>query len=286
MRATMVIGATDRLVDEADLRDILKYGRIQAYFGTPAYIKTMVDHPDLLACARSLDFVYYGGVRAEKQIGAKLWEYTAVGPIFGTTETGNLPLKIVDGENWQWYNFLDYGGISFEPVGKGIYEMVFNRLRDGTWQQCFTTFPDLDQWRTRDLFTRHPDHPDLYSYYGRTDETIMLSWGDGVHAPSLEKTFEKCSGVSMAMVGGAEKENIWLLLELKPLVTSGLDLRWVGDLIRILDQVNSSVSSVGKILANRIIIAAPDKPLARTAKQALDRRGTIALYADDIAALD
>jgi acyl-coenzyme A synthetase/AMP-(fatty) acid ligase len=285
MNAPMVIGPRDRMPTVSDIREIFKHGRVNGMYSTPIFVKQLTEHDDLLAHLRSFAFVYYGGAKADRHWGDLLYQHTSVGPIFGSTETGHVHLRRLDGPDWHWYDFYDWEGVAFEEVKQGLFEMVFNRV-PGQWQHAFWSHPDRDQYRTRDLWVRHPTRPTLWAYHGRADDFVMLTCGDGVDAAFLQEKLEACPAVQMAMVGGQGKDRPWLLLELKQSITREENQGWVVDLFRVLDEINETLPNITKISSKRIIIANPDKPLARTAKLALDRNKTVELYKGKIAALD
>lgn len=291
MNSPMVIGPRDRMPDLSDIRQIFRYGNINGIFATPFFIRQITEDADLLTQLRQLDFVYYGGAKADQKLGDLICQHTSVGPVFGATEIGHIPVRNLLGADWHWYDFYPWEGIAFEEVKPGLFEMVFNRVKDdggNVWQHAFSSFPHLDQYRTKDLWVRHPDKPSLYAYHGRTDDFVMLTHGDGVDAPYLESKLESgCRAIELAMVGGNGQTRPWLLVELrKSVVINQDDHSWGLDLIRVLDELNATLPNITKISPRRIIIASPGKLLVRTGKAALDRKRTAELYKDEIAALD
>lgn len=96
----------------------------------------------------------------------------------GTTEglfIGNLWVKR---EDWLYFAFHPFSGFEFKEVAPGIHEHWIHRNEHAPlFQGLFHTFPALQSYNTKDLYTKHPTKPNLWAYKGRNDDIIVLSNG-------------------------------------------------------------------------------------------------------------
>ena len=78
--------------------------------------------------------------------------------------------------------------------------------------------PNVREWRTKDLFKRHPDaaKPNLWSYYGRIDDIIVLSTGQEFNPVPMEMVIQGHPLFGGALIVGQGKSRAALLVEPKP----------------------------------------------------------------------
>lgn len=53
-------------------------------------------------------------------------------------------------------------------------------------QPSFITFPHLDVYCTKDVFSKHPTKPNLYRYDSRLDDIIVFSNGEKLNPTAME----------------------------------------------------------------------------------------------------
>jgi acyl-coenzyme A synthetase/AMP-(fatty) acid ligase len=86
------------------------------------------------------------------------------------------------------------------------HELIINRNSEMSWcQPVFDIFPHLDQWRTKDLFQKHPTKPDLWTFKGRRYDIIVLSNGEKVNPVLMESAIQAYPALKGAFVVGAER---------------------------------------------------------------------------------
>lgn len=123
-----------------------------------------------------------------QQAGDTISERTRVISNFGATETGCLPKLAPAIKDWQYhYWHPSHSGIELRDHKDGHYVLFF--VRDpklDLYQGIFSTFPDLQEYSTKDLFSKHPDPVKsfLYKWTSRADDIIVLSNGENL-APAL-----------------------------------------------------------------------------------------------------
>lgn len=140
---------------------------------------------------------------------------------WGATETGIVPQLLpstVSGRNlWRYIQFHPCVGAVFDEATDGIYELVVRRdpaLADT--QPCFPV-PGLDQleeYRTKDLFERHPSIPDAWCWRARADDIIVFLNGEKTNPISMEQHIIASNPeLSGALVIGAQRFQAALLIE-------------------------------------------------------------------------
>lgn len=79
------------------------------------------------------------------------------------------------------------------------------RNPERTFQWLFHSFQDLDEWRPKDLFQRHPAKPTLWRYVGRKVDVTVLSNGKKFTPVDFEKLVEGHPRVTGALVVGKNR---------------------------------------------------------------------------------
>lgn len=209
-------------------------------------------------------------------------------PAFGITECGPYFTRLCDDPtDWKYYWFRQDQGIDLVPVSSSSYELIFRRGSKARWQQIFLLFPDLEEYRTKDTFQRHPTKDYLWLYSGRTDDVVMLANGKGLGASDMETAITCHSAIQCAIVGGDGRHRPFLILELNPEIVNQLDNK--NDMLSkartAIDSANELCPDFAKILDDFILFVRPGKQVLRSMKVSALRRETLALYSDDINAL-
>ena len=113
----------------------------------------------------------------DKASGDRVSKYARLQSTIAATETFQQGIQVVHraGERhlWDWLCFspehIDQG-MSFDEVSPGVFEQVFVKQQASLqFNAVFSLFPQASEYRTKDTMTRHPQHPHLYRFSGRTD---------------------------------------------------------------------------------------------------------------------
>lgn len=268
-------------------REVMKYGRVQGSLLPPALIDAMCASTEGLDCLRGHEYVYFVGAPLSKNTADKLNSYTTLKPGMGSTEAGAYFLRATGDEDWQYYSFRPGMGMQFQPTSSAdLYEAVF--VKDPkleAWQQIFKVYPETDEFRTKDLFSKHPSKPRFWKYIGRTDDLVIFSHGEDLYATGIEEEIlASHSDVSGVLVGGHGRPKPFLLVEWKDggLNNEDSDVNRLESLMPIIDRVNESCSELVKLTKDLILFTAPEKRLVRTNKGTVSRRDSEKLYQDEI----
>ncbi|CAI7665550.1 unnamed protein product [Penicillium pancosmium] len=267
--------------------DVIKYGKVDSALLTPALIEEICLSQTGLDTLRSLAYVQYAGAPLAAKAGNLLASHTNVTPTIGSTEAGGYMTKMHGKKDaWDYISFHERAGAVFEQRFDDLHELVFVRQPDDRTQSIFKLYTDRDRYPTNDLWIEHPVYKGLWKIIGRADDHVSFSHGEGLHASRLEPEIEAHPAVKSALIGGHGYSAPVLLLELYTGTVDDSDrASFLAALQSHIDKVNAQVHQCVALSADRIIIAAEDKPFVRTVKGSVGRVQTLAAYKDEIAAL-
>ena len=187
--------------------------------------------------------------------------------------------------HWQYMEFHPVIGPSFERLehDADLYEVVTHPQPDMKWSRpVFDIFPDLDEWRSKDILRRCKDHgrEHLWSYEGRLDDMMILSSGAKVNPIHTEMRLQSHPALKGCLVIGYGCTECGLLIE--PRTQSLRQERVIEQVWPAVEEANSLVPKHARIAKRLVIIADPEKPLARTSKGTIIRSLTTQAYEREI----
>lgn len=254
----------------------------------PSVLEEMSHSERALEALGSLRYVFFGGAPLAPEVGDRLCKLTDLRMVIGTSEVGiiiNMPN--LEREDWQYFEWNPYYGVDMQPVGEGMYELVIPRGESREFHGIFHTFPDIKEYRTKDVFLPHPTKPNLWKFQGRIDDVIVLSNGEKFNPVTMEKIIEGHPLVSRAVIVGERRFQAALLVEPnwhewseeKP-VSALIDEIWPT-----VQEANKNGPAHGRILKTKIGVASKDKPFKTTPKGSTQRRLVLKDYAEEINAI-
>lgn len=189
-------------------------------------------------------------------------------------------------ELWNYFIFnSEQFGCEWHKIGDGdTSELVIVRQdKNPGLQGVFYTFPELNEYRTKDLYRPHPTLPDHWAYYGRADNLIVFSNGEKLNPVTIEGTIQDHPLVKGALVVGSERSQAALLLEPFENPKDGNGVRDFLDKVwPWVEKANRETVAHGRISRHLIILTAPDKPFHRAGKGTVQRAATVESYAGEI----
>ncbi|KAK4652282.1 putative NRPS-like protein biosynthetic cluster [Podospora pseudocomata] len=258
---------------------------------TPSILEDICSLPHGIETLRASDIecIYSGGAPLARSCGDVIGEelsprITLVNGI-GTTEiwnaTGYAPL---DPRDWEYFEWNPAAGVVMEGVGedKNTAELVIKRLggEEGRFQFVFYNFPESEEWRTKDLFERHPLKENLWRYVGRVDDVIVLSNGEKLNPVTFEKMVEGHSIVKGAVMVGSGRFQTGLIVEVHD---ASLGVEEVVERIwESVEEANEQYPAHARVWKSMVRVARQDKPFERTPKGTVMRRNTYLAYQAEI----
>ncbi len=279
---------------------------------TPSHIEAVGRSDSALETLSTLRMVCVGGAPLAPEIGAALNKRTNLVSVMGASELG-LVLSLVpqNKADWEYFEWNPNYGVRMDACGDAdaagknendnnnntlFFELVIPRSGGGGGagrdiHGIFHTFPHLKtEYRTKDVFSRHPTRPNLWKYEGRLDYTITLADGTKINPVPMEKVIEGHRLVSRAVVIGQRRPRAAVLVEPAEGEEAEELIRDSGSSVSAfaraiwssVEQANRLVPDQGRIGIMRVGLASAEKPFRTTPKGSTQRRKVLEEYAAEI----
>ncbi len=168
-------------------------------------------------------------------------------------------------------------------IDTGTFELVI--LADETTRDSAPVYhnvPGENPFYTRDLFTKHPIKPNLYKYYGRRDDILVLANGEKVNPIPLEQYIQGSPGLKGVLLIGNGRSQTALLVEPTEALASDGHANFIEALWPRIQEANAHVAGPGRVARGMVICASSEKAFTRTAKATIVRKLTEETYQHDI----
>ncbi|CAK4034303.1 hypothetical protein DOTSEDRAFT_73214 [Lecanosticta acicola] len=288
-RAPLVAPPPEKPVMADLVIEVIKQTKPSCAIFPPSVLEEIAEAPRGMEALGTLEYCFYGGGPLALGIGNKVTHVTHLLPVIGSTEAGLMPCRMPeDRHEWRAFEWAPGSGIDMEPEqdSDALYECVI-KPADRRFQGIFHTFPGISEWRTKDLFERHPNNKNLWFYKGRKDDVLVLSNGEKFNPVGFEKTLESNALIKGALVVGQARFQTGLIIEPEwSLVPHGtgpeqlLDEFWP-----LIEEANAASPAHGRVWRSKVAIAKRDKPFKRSPKGSINRRQTTDLYKPEIDAI-
>ncbi|KAK7427361.1 hypothetical protein QQZ08_006130 [Neonectria magnoliae] len=268
------------------MKSVIRHAKPDTVFTAPSLIEEVSKDAEFLTLLELVKAIGWGGGPVSREAGARIWKHTKLRLSMGMTEVGWLPCVETDPEDWYYIHVHPDAGYQFQDRGGGLYELVAVRNPElERWQPIFSTFPDLQEYLFKDLFSRHPTKPDLYLYEGRIDNVIVLSNGEKVQPNGMELTIGSHPLVRTAVVAGQGRFQTSVLIEVQPDMYphDEADRQKLIDLIwPAIEAANSKAPSHARLHRDFVVFTSLDKPLPKATKGTVQRVPALQLYAEEL----
>ena len=260
------------------------HGRVKASIVAPVIIEEIVKVPAYLENLQMVDHILYGGGQLSREAGDLAVQKTGILSLMGSTETMLLPTHVPDKDEWQYYSFSPCMGAEFRHRWENLYEMII--VRQPQWklsQAIFYTFPDLQEYSLKDLYSPHPTKPGFWLYQGRSDDVIVFSNGEKINPITMEGIIGMHSDISSVLVMGQGRFQSALLVEAKK------PPRFLDEKEQLLEKIwplveraNKDCPAHGRISKEFVLFTTPEKPMLRASKGTVQRMSTVKLYEPEL----
>jgi acyl-coenzyme A synthetase/AMP-(fatty) acid ligase len=241
----VVLGPGDQPPSVSTVEHVLDSGFAKAGLIPPSLLAEVAREEAVLGKLSRWESVAFGGGPLDEDAAKAIWQHTKILPLLGSTETFNIPELVPQSEDELAYHYFHPClGVDFQESSDNLHELVFVRKTEyAKHQGAFWTFPDLEEYRMKDLYEKHPTKPGLWKYRGRLDDVIVLSNGEKLNPVEAEKIVSAHGDIQSALIVGTGREQPLLLLEPKAHVSPDTPLE-LSEEIRL---ANSRLPAHGQI---------------------------------------
>jgi len=268
----VVLGPGDQPPSVSTVEHVLDSGFAKAGLIPPSLLAEVAREEAVLGKLSRWESVAFGGGPLDEDAAKAIWQHTKILPLLGSTETFNIPELVPQSEDELAYHYFHPClGVDFQESSDNLHELVFVRKTEyAKHQGAFWTFPDLEEYRMKDLYEKHPTKPGLWKYRGRLDDVIVLSNGEKLNPVEAEKIVSAHGDIQSALIVGTGREQPLLLLEPKAHVSPDTPLE-LSEEIRL---ANSRLPAHGQIHPTHVTTLEPETFL-RSGKGDVRRAPTV-----------
>ena len=262
--------------------------RLASVHGTALPPTTLIDiynEPEQLRRLQELRYVFFAGSTLPKNVGDTIAAATDLATLVGSTEMAYLPIEITDRSDWDYVSYSPFYGSEFRPTeADGLYEHCVVRNKDlEIFQSVFSTYPNLSEFCTKDLYEKHPTKGNLWRHRGRLDDLVLFSNGEKLNPTEMEEMISVHPAVMSALVGGEGKFHSFLLVEPADFPSDQeARMTLLDEIWPTVQRANESCPSFGRIMKDCIVFTRPEKPVLRAAKGTVQRKATLQRYQEEI----
>ena len=253
-------------------------------------VEQMSKEPPLLNhISESLDVIVYTGGDLPQAIGDAVSARIKLVNFYGATEAGSVSLLRPEGawvkEDWKYVIVHPEVGMDFRHFAGQMYELYITRFNHVDHQPAFTIFSDLQEYRTGDLWAPHPLKANRWRHCGRADDIIVFLTGEKTNPITMEQyILARSSEINGVLVAGSLRFQASLLIEpssrkdMSPTERAQL----INRLWPFIEEANKDCPAHAKISKSHILFTNPKKPMVRTPKGTVQRRGTLEAYSKEL----
>ena len=195
---------------------------------------------------------------------------------------------MTDPEDWQYNYFEPSPGIKFVEQTNGQYELTFVRHPDDEHMHpIWHTFPELNEWRIKDIFSPHPTKPNLWLYQGRMDDLIVFANGTKHNPLAFEERLRTHPLIRTALIAGTGRQQAAALIEPS---SAAADTPYALARLRdavwpVIEAANAAAPAHARVRRSHVLFAQPARPFLRASKGTVQRAPTLRAYATELDAL-
>ncbi|KAI1078021.1 nonribosomal peptide synthetase [Whalleya microplaca] len=283
------LGLADRPLSSDLIAECLENLDVEGVLLPPAILEDMSQSDYYVKALAKLNMVAFGGGNLARDAGNRLVDNgVPLANAISATEFTPFPTYWQkDTKLWQYFiiNSDIFGSDWRKMEGEdGAYQLVVVRkAKHPGYQGFFYTFPDINEYDTKDLYKPHPSLPNHWIYYGRSDNIIVFSNGEKLNPVTIEEIVVGHPDVKGALVVGYGRFQAGLIIEPIEHPKNEEDTEKLLDGVwPVVVQANKETVAHGQIGREFIMLSNPTKSFLRAGKGTVQRAGTLKLYKDEI----
>ena len=272
----------------AELVDLMhRFDLVECSVVAPSILQEIAKTPSYLKSLQTLDVIAYGGGPLPREAGEIICSVTKLHNLMGGSEMFALATEMVDQKDWDYLRFSPMTGSELRHHSKGLWELYFVRQPAlHLYQGIFSTFPELQEYNTNDLYSKHPTTPNLWRYSGRADDIITLTNGEKLNPTAMEDCINGHPDIESVLVVGQARFQTALLVEARNPPVTDYDREKLKDsLWPLMEQANKDCVAHGRLSKDLIVFTSHTKPFLRAGKGTIQQRMTVDSYESEINAI-
>jgi thioester reductase-like protein len=290
----MIAPAAETIVTAEGIAKALAVTKANVGLFIPSLIVEICQKPSILEiCASQLELVLYCGGDVPEAVGNKMASKVRLSCLYGQSEIGITPQLISPNAgryDWHYFTFHPCLGIKYRQITGELYEACMQKDIEKESTQTTFTINSLnfegDEYRTKDLFSKHPTLPNTWRWRARADDIIVFLNGEKWNPNSMEQTvIAKNQEVSAALVVGTQKFQAALLVEPKNKeaeLTTEDKSSLIEKIWPTIEEANKDAPAHAQIEKELILITSVTKPMIRAGKGTVQRAATVESYSAEI----
>lgn len=275
-------------LDATTVASALNHANASSMLVIPSILEDMSKDPALSDVLCNVPNVVFSGGALPKEAGEKLKCKTHLTSYIGSTEFAIFPHWIIeDPDDWEYVAIDPCYNINFCQHADDLYKAVMVRSKEcEMYQPVWHVFPNLQEYHTRDLYSKHPLKPGLWKYCGRMDDIIVFVNGEKLNPITIEDQVGSHMALKSALVAGEGRFQAALLVEpSQPPHSTAEKAELLEKIWPLIEKANEASPAHGRISKAHILFTKSGKPMLRAGKGTVQRKLTLTAYAGEIDAL-
>ena len=303
LNTIIILGPAGIRPDKNIVLDVLRNAPVSAASFPPSLLEELIADPTSRKTLKDLKKIVYGGAPVAAwttRIIASEFNGT-VSSALGSTEGGLwLTGASPDPADQGYFMIHPFMSPDFQHTDADLYELVVKRTpQSETYTNFFrcidSTPPNLaahfgfdyenpiTEFRTKDLFSPHPNKPGLWRYRCRKDDLVLLSGEVKMYAGAIEEAISAHPAIAAVVVGGQNRTRPFLLVEpATPLGTDEKKAAFVDSIWSAVEAENEKHFEAARLQRELVVVVGAEKKMIRTAKGSVDRKATLYVFEGEI----
>ncbi|CAK4023577.1 Male sterility, NAD-binding [Lecanosticta acicola] len=293
-RAPTYLGNHSLPVTSQNLVEAMEVAKPQQVSAVPYVLQLLAEKPEGVRTLARATLVLFGGSSCPDELGSRLVA-NGVNLVanYGCTEIGQIMTSFrPTGDNeWQYFRLLRPAAdfTLMDEIAPGVFECVgldgLPSKGPSNTEPPFSATNPKNAFRTKDLFTRHPDpkKSNYYKYLARSDDRLTLVNGEKVLPIPMENSIRLDPLVREAVVFGYQKTVPGVLIMRSQ--EEGLELskdEYLAAVWPSIEAANLQAESFSRVPKEMVIVQNADMTYPRTDKGTFIRAQVYEQFADDI----
>ncbi|KAK3988746.1 putative dehydrogenase [Cladorrhinum sp. PSN332] len=279
------IGIGDRPLSSTMIMESLHHAKVDTVLLPPAILEELSQSTEAMDALSELECVTFGGGALAPEAGNRLVRHgVRLVNLISATEFTPFPIYWQPNpELWQYFIInSDLFSCDWRRTADddAFEQVIIRKGKEPGYLGFFYTFPELQEYSTKDLYLPHPTLKNHWIYQGRCDNILVFSNGEKLNPVSIEGIMMDHPKVKGALVVGAGKFQPALILE--PVEHPADEKEFIDSVWPLVVKANKQTVAHGQIGREFIALSNPEKPFLRAGKGTIQRAGTVKMYKSEI----